>query len=97
MQFAVQSHFVKYLASVALEAAVMVVQLHPGEEADEPIEDARRTDFVPRVVAHLLPAADAVESFVDFGQEPRDFSGIILQVGIESYNDFAASGFKAGG
>ena len=96
MQLAVEAHFVEDFAAVALEAAVVVVQLHAGQPADEPVEDARRADLVPRIVADLLPAADAVEAAVDLGQEAGDFARIVLQVGIERDDQFARGRVKTG-
>src|SRR3954454_2152683 len=86
VQFAVQPDFVENLAAIAFEAAVVVVQLDTGEHADEPVEDARRPYLVPRIVPHLLPAADAIEPLVDFGQKARNFARVVLQVGVESHD-----------
>ena len=53
-------------------------------------------DLVPRIVADLLPAADAVEPFVDLGQEAGDLARVVLQVGVERDDQVAAGGVEAG-
>ena len=52
---------------------------------------------MPRVVADALPAADHVEVFLHFGQKPRDFVRIILQIGVEGHHQVAPRVRKAGG
>jgi hypothetical protein len=64
MQFAVQSHFAKHLTPIAFESAIVVMQANTRQEPDEPIKGTRGDDFVPRVVAHLLPAANHVEAIL---------------------------------
>jgi hypothetical protein len=60
VELAMDADFFNHFAAVALEAAVVVVQTHSGEASDDPIEDARGDDFVPRIETLLLPAADDV-------------------------------------
>ena len=53
VQFAVEPHLAKHLGAIALHAAIVVVQFHAGEPADQPVEDAAGQDFVPGIVADV--------------------------------------------
>ena len=96
VQLAVEPHFAQHLAAVALHAAVVVVQFHARQAADHGVEDPRRQDLVPGIVADLLPAADDVEIVFHGGQEPRDLVRIVLQVGVERHDHLAADQGEAG-
>ena len=96
VQFAVQPHLGEHLAAITFHAAVVVVQTDAGEPADQPVEDARGQHLVPGIVAHLLPAADDVAVSFHRGQEPRDLARVVLQVGVERHDQFAAGGAEAG-
>ena len=69
VQLAVQPDLVHHFAAIGLQAAVVVVQLHAGQPADQPVEHSRRQHLVPRVVPLALPAADDVEAFVELGEQ----------------------------
>ena len=96
VQLAVEPHFAKDLAAVALHAAVVIVQLDAGQPADQPVEHARRKHFVPGVVPHLLPAADHVELVGHGRQKTGDFARVVLQVGVERHDQLAAGRMEAG-
>lgn len=51
---------------------------------------------MPGVQSPLFPAIDHVEAFAVFFQKPRDFGGIVLQVGIQHQKTFAPGGTHAG-
>ena len=56
----------------------------------------RREAAIGVVVALLAPSADHVVALVDRGEQPRNFLGRILQVGVERDDDLAAALAKAG-
>src|SRR5450759_1194179 len=43
------------------------------------------------------PATHAVEAFVHLGQQARDITRVVLQIGIGGYDDGAARGREPGG
>ena len=63
--------------------------------ADEPVED-REGQLCAKGRPHW-PTADAVEPLVHLGQKTRDLAGVVLQIGIKRYDEFAAGRFEAGG
>ena len=89
VQFAVELHLVEDLAPIALHAAVVVVQTTPVSRADQPVEQPRRPDLVPGIVADLLPTADDVAVFLHLGQEAGISCGIVLKIGVEGHDQFA--------
>ena len=74
----------------------MIVQLHAGHAAYGAVEESRRQDLVPGVVAHLLPTADDVEALLELGDETRDLVGIVLEVGIQRHHNPALRGLETG-
>ena len=96
MELAIETDFVKYFTAVAFHAAVVIVQADACQTADEPIENTRGEHFLRRVVAGSFPAADNVVLLVHLFQELGHFVRIVLQIGVESNNRFAAGGTKAG-
>ncbi len=64
---------------------------------DHAVEDTAGPDLVPGVVTHAFPAADNIQPFARLDipqhrQKSGDLSRVILQVGVEGENDFAAGG-----
>ena len=71
-----------HLAPIRLEAAVEIAQAHAGDQRGNPVEQARGERLTQRVAALSLPAGDQVAIAIERGQQPRDFAGIVLQVGV---------------
>ncbi len=51
---------------------------------------------MPRIVADLLPAAHDVAVPFHHGEQPGDFARVVLQIGVEGDNEFAAGGAETG-
>src|SRR5262249_7078890 len=82
VKFPVQAYLAEHLRLVAFHAAVVIVQLHSRDPADERIENPTGPDPVPGIDSFLFPAADYIES-VQRRQEVWYLGRIVLQVGIE--------------
>src|SRR6056297_3154197 len=67
MHLAIQVNLVENLAAVALKTTVVIMQLDTCQTPYEPVKDARWSDLVPRVMAHLLPAADHINPLAHLG------------------------------
>ena len=50
---------------------------------------------MPRIMPLLLPTADDIGAFLEFGQQVRYLSRIVLQVGIHRDDHFALRFVKA--
>ena len=97
VHLAVQAQVLQHHGAVRFEAAVHVVEPHAGEVAHHGVEDARRQHLGNGIVPLLFVAGDEVEAFVQFGQEARNFLGVVLQVRVQREHDFAARFAEAGG
>eukprot|EP00913_Durusdinium_trenchii_P028378 g26606.t1 len=97
VKFAVNANFPGHFGSKQLEAAVVIVQFQSGQPADQPVEHLTGIHLVPGVEPPLLPAVDDIETFVPFRQELRNFSGIVLQVGVHHHDGRAPRGTHPGG
>src|SRR5438132_13280156 len=62
MELAIEADLAENRGPVAFHAAVVVMELDAGEPANEAVEDAAGPNFVPGVVARLLPAADDIHA-----------------------------------
>src|SRR5439155_16130270 len=89
VHFTVQADLAKHLSPVAFHAAVVVVEMDPGHEANQSVEHAAWPDLVPRIEAELLPPADDVESAFDLVNESRNLGWVVLKVGVECQNELA--------
>ena len=76
---------------VALEAAIVVVQVDPFQRTQHLIENAVCKRPMPREPAVFAPAADDIETLAERFEEPADLCRIILKVGIHGEDDVAAS------
>ena len=65
MHFTVELHFAKNLPTVGFQSAIVIVQLESSKSTNEPIENFGRHCLVPWIVPSLLPAANAIETFID--------------------------------
>ncbi len=83
MEFAVEPNLVHHFPAVCFQPTVVIVQVDAHQVTDQPIENARRQYFMPRVKTLALPAADDVKPFVELREQFYDFGGVVLQVAIE--------------
>ena len=76
------------LATVALQAAVEVVQLDAADLAGHEVEKLAGQGLAERVLAVFLPATDEVEALlVDEAVKGGDFVGAVLQIRIHGDHD----------
>src|SRR5262249_15486995 len=93
----IETDLAEDLRSVALHAAVVVVQPDARETADEPVEDPARQHLVPRIITFALPTADDVVLGGEGIQKAGDLGRVILQVGVHGEDGIAASVGETGG
>ena len=94
VQFTEESDVLGDFPAVAFETAVVVVKVNAAEVAEHAVEDAAWQNFVPWVVTNFFPSADQVITFLNLGDESRDFVSVVLQVGVHREDELAASGFE---
>jgi hypothetical protein len=96
MPLAVKSDFVQDFAAVTFHSAVVIVQFHAGHKTDHSVEDVGGKNFVPGIVAALLPTADDIETGLQLPEKVGNLLRIILQVGIECENNVPFDGVETG-
>lgn len=80
-----------------LQSAAVVVKLNPRDEGDKPIgNDGRQTAVEESVFPLSPPTADDIVPLFDFLDEKRKVVRIILQIGIQSDDNFPSSIVEAG-
>ena len=65
------------------------MQPQAGNAARHPVEDPRERAPGERVAAMGLPAGDEVEALVELRKQPRNLGRVVLQVGVDGYDDVA--------
>ena len=91
VELPVQPHALQHLRAIRLQPAVDVVEVHAGDGAGRPVEDAGEESSQDRVVPSRLPAGDEVEALVELREHLRDLGGIVLEVGVDRHDELAAS------
>jgi len=97
VHFAVEARVANDVGAVGLQRAAVIVQLHAGDAADEPVGGAGDLGPEPGVLAVLAPAADdVVVALFEHVAEAADFLGRILAVAVQRHDDRCAGRPESG-
>src|SRR5207247_7801935 len=83
--------------AIRLEAAVHVVQMYAGDEANAGVEHPREGPPGHRVATLRLPAGDEVEALLELGEQVRDLGRVVLEVPVHGHDHLAVRVSEAGG
>ncbi len=83
VHLAVEPDVLDHVAVVHLQRTSMIVQVHPGDPADEPVgHHGRKPPVDERVLAILPPAAHHVDSLLGARNQLRNVRRIVLQIRV---------------
>ena len=88
-------HRLDGVATVRVECAPEVRDVHACKAAEHPVDHARRQGTADRVLARAAAAACDVVAGLDRLDEPRDVFGLVLQIAVHRHHHIAASARQA--